>query len=46
MTRKASCCRGARTGEVEGDPVVNTLCHCSNCEQPIGSAGGSWRTSL
>ena len=40
MTRKASCCCGACSVEVEGDPVLNALCHCSNCKRRTGSAFG------
>ena len=40
MTRKATCCCGACSIEVEGDPVLNALCHCSNCKRRTGSAFG------
>jgi hypothetical protein len=40
MTRKASCCCGACSVAVEGDPALNALCHCSNCKQRTGSAFG------
>ena len=40
MTRKASCCCGACTIEVEGEPVLNALCHCANCRRRTGSAFG------
>jgi hypothetical protein len=40
MTRKAHCCCGACSIEVEGEPVLNALCHCSNCKRRTGSAFG------
>ena len=40
MTRKAVCCCGACSVEVEGDPVLNALCHCGNCKRRTGSAFG------
>lgn len=40
MTRKASCCCGACRVEVEGEPVLNALCHCANCRRRTGSAFG------
>ena len=40
MTRKASCCCGACSIEVEGEPDLNALCHCSNCKRRTGSAFG------
>ena len=43
MTRKASCCCGACSVEVQGDPELNALCHCSNCKRRTGSAFG-WST--
>jgi hypothetical protein len=40
MTRTARCCCGACTIEVEGEPVLNAICHCDNCKQRTGSAFG------
>ena len=43
MTRKAHCCCGACSIEVEGEPVLNAICHCGNCKRRTGSAFG-WST--
>jgi hypothetical protein len=43
MTRKASCCCGACSVEVEGEPILNAICHCANCKRRTGSAFG-WST--
>lgn len=40
MTRKASCCCGACSVEVEGEPDINAICHCNNCKRRTGSAFG------
>ena len=40
MTRKAQCCCGACSIEVEGEPVLNAICHCGNCKRRTGSAFG------
>ena len=40
MTRKATCCCGACSIEVEGEPDLNALCHCTNCKKRTGSAFG------
>lgn len=40
MTRKASCCCGACSVEVQGEPDINAICHCSNCKRRTGSAFG------
>ncbi len=40
MTRKASCCCGACSVEVEGEPDLNAICHCNNCKRRTGSAFG------
>jgi hypothetical protein len=40
MTRKAICCCGACSIEVEGEPALNALCHCTNCKRRTGSAFG------
>jgi hypothetical protein len=43
MTRKASCCCGACSIEVNGEPAMNAICHCANCKKRTGSAFG-WST--
>ena len=43
MTRKATCCCGKCTIEVDGKPVINAVCHCRNCQKRTGSAFG-WST--
>ena len=40
MRRAASCCCGACTIEVEGEPTLNAVCHCDNCRRRTGSALG------
>ncbi len=40
MTRKARCCCGACSIEVEGEPLLNAVYHCGNCKRRIGSAFG------
>jgi hypothetical protein len=40
MTRKASCCCGACSVEVHGEPALNAICHCNNCKRRTGSAFG------
>jgi|SRR5271165_920267 len=40
MTRKATCCCGTCSIEVEGEPVLNGICHCNNCKRRTGSAFG------
>ena len=40
MSRKATCCCGACSIEVEGEPELNALCHCANCKKRTGSAFG------
>jgi hypothetical protein len=40
MTRKASCCCGACSVEVQGEPDINAICHCNNCKRRTGSAFG------
>jgi len=40
MTRTAKCCCGASSITVEGDPVLNALCHCTSCKKRTGSAFG------
>lgn len=40
MTRQAKCCCGACVLGIEGEPVMNALCHCSSCKKRTGSAFG------
>ena len=40
MTRTASCCCGACSVTVEGEPQVNGVCHCTDCKRRTGSAFG------
>ncbi|RLA53574.1 MAG: aldehyde-activating protein [Gammaproteobacteria bacterium] len=40
MIRKANCRCGDCYVEVEGDPDINLVCHCSKCRQRTGSAFG------
>ena len=40
MTRKAMCCCGACAIQVKGDPEINAICHCRNCQRRTGSAFG------
>lgn len=40
MTRKATCCCGKCAIEVDGEPIVNAICHCTNCKKRTGSAFG------
>ena len=40
MLRKATCCCGACTISVRGEPAINALCHCRNCQRRTGSAFG------
>jgi hypothetical protein len=40
MTRKAHCCCGCCRIEVEGESVVNAICHCGDCKRRTGSAFG------
>ena len=40
MIRKASCCCGACSVEVQGEPDINAICHCNNCKRRTGSAFG------
>jgi hypothetical protein len=41
MIRKATCCRGKCSIEVEGEPTIKGICHCRNCKKRTGSAFGS-----
>jgi hypothetical protein len=38
--RKAQCCCGALTAEVEGEPAVVSLCNCLECQRRTGSTFG------
>jgi hypothetical protein len=40
LIRKAICCCGACAIQVKGDPVINAVCHCRNCQHRTGSAFG------
>ena len=40
MSRKARCCCGAASITVEGEPVLNAICHCTSCKKRTGSAFG------
>jgi hypothetical protein len=40
MTRTASCCCGAASIAVEGEPDINGVCHCTDCKRRTGSAFG------
>jgi hypothetical protein len=40
MTRIARCCCQACSIEVEGEPTLNAVCHCSSCKRRTGSAFG------
>jgi hypothetical protein len=39
-TRTARCCCGDCGITVEGEPVLNALCHCISCRRRTGSAFG------
>ncbi|MDP1964632.1 MAG: GFA family protein [Reyranella sp.] len=43
MTRRATCCCGQCTIDVDGEPEINAVCHCRNCKKRTGSAFG-WST--
>jgi hypothetical protein len=40
MTREAKCCCGACAIQVQGEPTINGLCHCRDCQRRTGSAFG------
>ena len=40
MTRHAKCCCGACSIQVKGEPAINAICHCQNCQRRTGSAFG------
>jgi hypothetical protein len=39
-TREAKCCCGACAIRVTGEPEINGICHCHNCQRRTGSAFG------
>lgn len=39
-THTAKCCCGACSITVEGEPVLNAICHCTSCKKRTGSAFG------
>jgi hypothetical protein len=39
-TREARCCCGACAIQVKGDPAINAICHCRDCQRRTGSAFG------
>src|ERR1700689_4754900 len=38
--RTACCCCGTCSIEVNGEPALNAICHCSSCKKRAGSAFG------
>jgi hypothetical protein len=40
MVRKATCCCGKCSIEVDGEPALNAVCHCNSCKRRTGSAFG------
>jgi len=38
--RQARCCCGALSVEISGEPSLNAICHCANCQRRTGSAFG------
>ena len=40
MIRTAKCCCGKTSIELDGDPLLNLVCHCNNCRSRTGSAFG------
>ena len=40
MVRKATCCCKCTTVIVDGEPDINGICHCGNCQKRTGSAFG------
>jgi hypothetical protein len=40
VIRKATCCCGKCSIEVDGEPQMNALCHCGSCKKRTGSAFG------
>ena len=40
MLRKAECCCGSCSIEVNAEPVIYGVCHCNDCKKRTGSAFG------
>lgn len=40
MARRVFCCCQTCSIEVDGDPVLNVVCHCDNCRRRTGTAFG------
>lgn len=40
MVRRATCCCGSASITLQGDPVLNAVCHCNDCKRRTGSAFG------
>ena len=40
MNSIATCCCGHASIEVQGKPLVNSICHCNDCKKRTGSAFG------
>ena len=40
IERTARCACGKATITVRGEPVLNAVCHCNNCQRRTGSAFG------
>ena len=40
MNLVATCCCGNTSIEIEGKPLVNSVCHCNDCKKRTGSAFG------
>jgi hypothetical protein len=38
--RAAACCCGALSLRIAGEPLMNAVCHCANCQRRTGSAFG------
>jgi hypothetical protein len=38
--RAASCCCGELSLRIVGEPLMNAVCHCANCQRRTGSAFG------
>jgi hypothetical protein len=40
ILRQATCCCGACAIQVKGEPAINAVCHCRDCQRRTGSAFG------
>lgn len=40
MNLIAICCCGNLSIEIQGNPIVNAVCHCNDCKRRTGSAFG------